>query len=148
MKKMLLALLVLAALFTPSLAENEKDGRAAFLALTGLDEMLRLLETGVSVQRVYYTDGFGFSVSEFTTEDPEEISALLAALTGIFLGEPTAEAVTDWYPQIVFFLSDESRYNVCFNVRSLEIGGMAHFSLHGDEAFWALTAGRTAPQAP
>lgn len=143
--KKILTLFLLLLLALPAAAEE--SGPPSFLAITHLDEMLQSLQEGKTIERLYYTDGFGFSTSEFTTENPEEIAAILDALTAITLTSPANEFVTDWYPQIVFFLSDGSHYNVCFNVRNLEIGGMEMYTLAGDAEFWRLTAGRTAENA-
>ena len=134
MKKCLLCLIVLMLCVSPVLAEE------TFQSLTKLDEMQALLDAGVTIERVYYTDGYGFSTSEFKTEDEGEIALLWEALNRIVLGERINEFVTDWYPQIVFFLSDGSRYNVCFDTHWLEIGGMENYSVTNDEDFWALTA--------
>lgn len=111
-----------------------------FPSLTKLDETQALLDRGVTIDRVFYTDGYGFSISEFTTEDETEIALLWEALSQITLLEEVDTFITDWYPQIVFFLSDGSHFNVCFDAHWLEIGGMKNYAIGNDEAFWALTA--------
>lgn len=136
MKKLLMILICL-VLWTQAEPVPAND---AFLSLTRLDEMRKLLDSGVTIEKVYYTDGYGFSTSEFTTTNPEEIAALLTALTSMKLEEKVNEGITDWYPQIVFYLSDGSHYNVCFDAHWLEIGGMEHYAVSQDEAFWELTA--------
>ena len=136
--KKLLMLLLCAALCVAVLPARADE---AFLALTSLDELQRLLDGGAVIERVYYTDGYGFSTSEFATDQPEEIAALYEALTAMTLGGKVNEDITDWYPQIVFFLPDGSHYNVCFDAHWLEIGGMNHYTVFHDEAFWCLTAG-------
>ena len=134
MKKFLAFMLSFALLVSLARAEE------TFQSITGLDEMQALLDAGAVIERVYYTDGFGFSTSEFTTEDDEEIALLWEALNRITLGEKVSESVTDWYPQIVFFLSDGSCFLVCFEARWLQIGGRENYSVENAEAFRLLTA--------
>ncbi|MBR5109200.1 MAG: hypothetical protein IK099_03310 [Clostridia bacterium] len=136
MKKFLLICLALCLLVPSVFAEEE----ASFLSLTKLDETQDLLDSGVTIEKVYYTDGYGFSTSEFTTTDPEEIAALWTALTMMELGEPSYTFITDWYPQIVFYLSDGTHRNVCFDAHWLEISGMENYCVLNDEPFWTLTA--------
>ena len=137
MNKLLMIFICIALCVTQNVPASTNK---AFLSLTRLDEMHRRLDSGVTVEKVYYTDGYGFSTSEFTTTDPEEITALVTALTAMKLGEKVNEGITDWYPQIVFYLSDGSRYNVCFDAHWLEIGGMTHYAVSQDAAFWEITA--------
>ena len=136
MKKLLPVCLAFCLLISSVFAEEEMT----FLSLTKLDETRELLDSGVTVEKVYYTDGYGFSTSEFTTADPDEIAALWKALTDMELGEPSNMSVTDWYPQIVFYLSDGTCRNVCFDAHWLEIGGMKNYCVLNDEPFWTLTA--------
>ena len=107
--------------------------------LTGLDEMTEKLSRGAAIDRVYYTDGYGFSTSEFTTQDPETIARLWEAVNQITVEGPARGGITDWYPQIVFFLSDGGVYRVCFNAHWLEIGGMDNYEISHAETFWCLT---------
>ncbi len=51
-----------------------------FMLVTGLSEMRKALNNGAAIESVYYTDGYGFSVSEFTTTDPDEMKALWIVL--------------------------------------------------------------------
>ena len=81
-----------------------------FMLVTGLSGMREALNNGAAIYSVYYTDGYGFSVSEFTTTDPEEMKALWKAVSRIQLGAPTSMSITDWYPLIVFNLDDGTRY--------------------------------------
>lgn len=136
MKKFLLILTVLTMLVSAAAMAEE----TTFASLTKLDALQKRLDSGVKIEKVYYTDGFGFSTSEFTTTNALEISRLWTALNAIELGEKTNEAITDWYPQIVFYLSDGSRFNVCFDKHWLEIGGRDNYTIHNDEAFWSLTS--------
>ena len=71
-----------------------------FMLVTGLSEMRKALNDGATVESVYYTDGYGFSASEFTTTDPDEMKALWNALTRIQLGPPTNVSITDWHRQM------------------------------------------------
>ena len=141
MKKLLCTLLAILFLI-PAFAFGEQE-LPDFVRLTGLDRAQELLDSGASIDRVYYTDGYGFSISEFETTDGERISQLWKAVNAITITGKCGEDITDWYPQIVFFFSDESQLNICFDAHWLEIG-MDHYTLGNDEAFWSLTAAMTA----
>ena len=117
-----------------------------FREITGLDGAQRLLDGGVGIDRVYYTDGYGFSTSEFTTTDENEIAALWRALNAIGIAGTSSESITDWYPQIVFFLSNGETRRVCFDAHWLEIG-RENYTLSNDGDFWALTAELVAKHA-
>ena len=69
MKKLFVLLTVLTLLAGAASAESLQS-------MTGLDETVEKLADGVTIDRIYYTDGYGFSTSEFTTTDPEEIALL------------------------------------------------------------------------
>ncbi len=99
MRKLLIAVLVAAALLTVSHVEDA----ITFDTITGLDLAREKIAAGVTIERVYYTDGFGFSTSEFETADPEEIHCLWEAVQEIVLGERVDQDITDWYPQIIYF---------------------------------------------
>ena len=135
MKKMFAMLLALVLLAGTAMAE---DGD--FRSMTGLDALQAKLEEGVTIDRVYYTDGYGFSTSEFGTEDPEVIALLLEALDRITVAGRVDESITDWYPQIVFYLSDGTNAGVRFEAHWLCVGGRENYELEGAEAFWNLTA--------
>ena len=144
MKRLTCALLAIFLLIpAASLAEETP---LDFARLTGLDKAQELLQSGETIEKIYYTDGFGFSTSEFLTTDGEEIAQLWKAVNAITVVGKTQEDITDWYPQIVFFFSDESRLNICFDAHWLEIG-MDHYTVDNDEAFWSLTAAMTAAYA-
>ena len=117
-----------------------------FREITGLDGVQRLLDGGAGIDRVFYTDGFGFSTSEFTTTDGNEIAALWRALNAIEIAGTSDQSVTDWYPQIVFSLSNGETHRVNFDAHWLEIG-MQNFTLSNDGDFWALTAELVAKHA-
>lgn len=116
------------------------EGQTRFAELTGLAGLREKLNGGATILRAYYTDGYGFSTSEFTTEDASEIKTLLDALEQIEVVGKANEEITDWYPQIVFYLSDDTRQSVTFDGHWLEIGGMENYELANDEDFWSLTA--------
>ena len=109
-----------------------------FMLVTGLNEMAKALDNGATIESVYYTDGYGFSTSEFTTTDPEEIAALWKATTIIQLVGPTNMSITDWYPLIVFTLSDGSRYGARFEGTWLTLR-RGNYEIANDEEFWSLT---------
>ena len=109
-----------------------------FMMLTGLSEMSKALDNGATIESVYYTDGYGFSTSEFTTTDPEEIAALWNAITRIRLVGPTNMSITDWYPLIAFTLSDGSRYGARFEGTWLTLL-RDNYEIANDEEFWSLT---------
>ena len=115
------------------------DGAETFGVLTGLDTAQRLLDGGAVIESVYYTDGYGFSTSEFSTADANDITLLWEALKAISLGEKVNEDVSDWYPQIVFRFSDGTLFRVCFDAHWLEIG-RDHYELENDDVFWHLTS--------
>lgn len=140
MKRLLCALLII-PLLIPAFALGEEQ-LPDFVRITGLDKAQELLDSGAFIDRVYYTDGYGFSTSEFETTDGEEITQLWKAVNAITITGKSNEDITDWYPQIIFFFSDESQLNVCFDAHWLEIG-MDHYTLGNDEAFWSLTAAMT-----
>jgi len=109
-----------------------------FMLVTGLSEMRNALNNGAAIYSVYYTDGYGFSASEFTTTDPDEMKALWNALTRIQLGPPTNVSITDWYPLIVFNLDDGMRYGARFEGRCLTIR-RDKYELENADEFWAMT---------
>ena len=49
---------------------------ASIQSMTELGEIQKKLDQGITIGKVYYTDGYGFSTSEFTTDDPDEIAQL------------------------------------------------------------------------
>ena len=109
-----------------------------FMLVTGLSEMRKALNDGATVESVYYTDGYGFSVSEFTTTDPDEMKALWDVLTKIRLGAPTNMSITDWYPLIVFNLDDGTRYGARFEGHCLSIR-RDKYELENVDEFLTLT---------
>ena len=109
-----------------------------FMTFTGLDKMAEALDAGAGVESAYYTDGYGFSTSEFTTTDAAEIEALWSALCRIGIVGPTDQSITDWYPLIVFTLNDGSRYGVRFESTWLTMGAY-NYELENAGAFWRLT---------
>ncbi len=113
-------------------------GESEFMTVTGLCEMSKALDKGASIESVYYTDGYGFSGSEFTTTDPEEIGALWSALRRIRLGAPTNMSITDWYPLISFTLNDGSRYGVRFEGQWLSLR-QENYEIENAGEFWSLT---------
>lgn len=133
MKKMIILLIMAILLFSVALAED-------FQTMTGMDGLQRKLDTGITIGKVYYTDGYGFSTSEFSTDDPEEIAALWAALNKITVVGKVNESITDWYPQIVFYLSDGTNAGVRFEASWLCINGMENYEIANAEEFWNLTA--------
>ena len=144
MKKLVCALLSLLLLLSGFALGEETP--LDFAHLTGLDKARELLDSGEVIERIYYTDGYGFSTSEFSTTDGAEIDALWKAVNAIQIVGKTYEDITDWYPQIVFFFSDETHLNICFDAHWLEIG-MDHYTVGNDDAFWSLTAAMTAAYA-
>lgn len=113
---------------------------ASIQSMTELGEIQKKLDQGITIGKVYYTDGYGFSTSEFTTDDPDEIAQLWNAVNAIRVGEKVNESITDWYPQIVFCLTDGTRGGVRFEAKWLCIGGMENYEISNAEGFWSLTA--------
>lgn len=113
---------------------------ATIQSMTELGEIQKKLDHGITIGKVYYTDGYGFSTSEFTTDDPDEIAQLWEAVNAIQVGEKVNESITDWYPQIVFYLSDGTHGGVRFEANWLSIGGMENYEISNADEFWILTA--------
>jgi|GEM_PF-6709640 len=109
-------------------------------SMTELGELQNKLDQGITVGKVFYTNGYGFSTSEFTTDDPDEIAQLWDAVNAIRVGEKVNESITDWYPQIVFYLTDGSCGGVRFEANRLCINGMENYEISNAEGFWNLTA--------
>lgn len=137
--KRTISIIVLAALLLCLAPAGFAEGES-FASLTGLDALQETLQGGVTVESVYYTDGYGFSTSEFTSTDPAEIEALLDALYDIRLGAPSEMSVTDWYPMILFSLSDGTEFFISFESHWLTANGK-NYELENDGAFWFLTSG-------
>ena len=132
MKKLFAVILSLMLLTGAAMAED-------FQSMTGLDRMQEKLDAGVTIDKVYYTNGYRFSTSEFTTDDPEEIKQLWTALNKISVKGQVDEYITDWYPQIVFYLSDGTSAGVSFEANWLSIGAK-NYEMENAEDFWTLTA--------
>ena len=132
MTKLFAVILSLMLLTGAAMAED-------FQSMTGLDRMQEKLDAGVTIDKVYYTNGYGFSTSEFTTDDPEEIKQLWTALNKISVKGQVDEYITDWYPQIVFYLSDGTNAGVSFEANWLSIGAK-NYEMKNAEDFWTLTA--------
>ena len=132
MKKLFVIMLSVMFVMTSALAED-------FQSMTGLDVLQSKLKEGISIEKVYFTNGYGFSTSEFTTDDPEEISRLWTALNQITVSGRVEESITDWYPTIVFYLSDGTQAIVSFEANWLCIGA-DNYEIENADEFWELTA--------
>ena len=137
MKK--LAALLIGIMLMASIAFAD-EVPATIQSMTELGEIQKKLDQGVTIGKVYFTNGYGFSTSEFTTDDPDEIGQLWAAVNAIQVGEKVNESITDWYPQIVFYLSDGASGGVRFEANWLCIGGMENYEISNADEFWNLTA--------
>ena len=137
--KRIFALLMLGILLTASVAMGQDEPKT-IQSMTGLEDIREKLDRGVKIGKVYYTDGYGFSTSEFSTEDPDEIEQLWTAVNAITVGEKVDESITDWYPQIVFYLTDGTQGGVRFEANWLCIGGRENYEIGNAEDFWSLTA--------
>jgi hypothetical protein len=143
MKRIITLIMMMALMLCSGAAAETTDDIPDFRTLTGLDELSRKLDSGVTIDRVYYTDGYGFSTSEFTTTDAAEIRSLWTALNQITVKGRVNKSITDWYPQIVFYLSDETTAHVTFESHWLSLPApwpQANYELENDDAFWSLTA--------
>ena len=116
------------------------EPQATIQSMTELGEIQKKLDQGITIEKVYYTDGYGFSTSEFSTDDPEEIAQLWRTVNAITVGKRVDESITDWYPQIVFYLSDGTRGGVRFEAQWLCIGGMENYEISNADEFWELTS--------
>ena len=133
MKKLIAVLMMIMLLTGAAMAED-------FQSMTGMDEVQVKLDAGVTIDKVYFTNGYGFSTSEFTTDDPEEISLLWTALNKITVKGRVDESITDWYPMIVFYLSDGTQAIVSFEAEWLSMGASGNYEIENAEEFWTLTA--------
>ena len=135
---LMIAVLMLVVTIT-AMAEEPMD----FRSLAGLDEIEQKLNAGITIDSLYYTDGYGFSTSEFRTGDPDEIQKIWQALNQITVKGRTNEGITDWCPQVVFYFSDGTTDNVTFEAHWLSLPTpwpQANYELENDDAFWNLTA--------
>lgn len=73
------ALLMMGILLMASAALAE-DEPMTIQSMTGLGDIREKLDQGLSIEKAYYTAGYGFSTSEFTTDDPDEIEQLWKAV--------------------------------------------------------------------
>lgn len=137
MKKAIALLLGLLLLVSAAASE---DIPLTMQAMTKLGSIQTKLDHGITIEKVYYTDGYGFSASEFTTCDPEEIARLWNAVNDIVIGERVEESITDWYPQIVFCLSDGTNDGVWFEAHWLNLDGRYNYEISNAEEFWSLTS--------
>ncbi len=135
MKKYIAALLTVLLLRSVALAEDFD-----FKTMTEMDKLQEKLDAGITIEKVYYTDGYGFSTSEFSTDDPEEIQWLWITLNKITVVSRVDQSITDWYPQIVFYLSDGTRAGIRFEAHWLCINGRENYELADADKFWMLTA--------
>ena len=128
------ALLMMGILLIASAALAE-DEPMTIQSMTGLGDIRNKLDQGLAIEKAYYTAGYGFSTSEFTTDDPDEIEQLWKAVNAITVGDKVDEFITDWYPQIVFYLSDGTNGSVCFDAEWLCINGIGNYEIHN---YWLL----------
>ena len=136
LKKMTAVLLAILLLAGAAAAAEEVP---TLESLTDLDETQAKLDRGVMITSVYYTEGYGFGTAEFTTQKPDEIARLWETVNAIKVVGKTEESITDWYPMIIFTLSDGSTCMVSFDGPWLE-AGPHNYVISGDEAFRTLTA--------
>ena len=73
------ALLMMGILLIASAALAE-DEPMTIQSMTGLGDIREKLDQGLAIEKAYYTAGYGFSTSEFTTDDPDEIEQLWKAV--------------------------------------------------------------------
>ncbi len=135
----IISLLMIGFLLT-ACAALARDEPMTIQSMTDLGEIGKKLDQGIKIEKVYYTDGYGFSTREFTTDDPDEIEQLWIAVNAIAVGEKVNESITDWYPQIVFYLTDGTYGGVRFEANWLCIGGMENYEISNAESFWFLTS--------
>ncbi len=135
--KKIFVLLMIGILCTVSIALAQ-DEPTTIQSMTDLGDIQIKLDQGIKIGKVYYTDGYGFSTSEFSTDDPDEIEQLWKAVNAITVGNRVNESITDWYPQIVFYLTDGSHGGVRFEAHWLCIGGMENYEISNAESFWYL----------
>ena len=110
--KKLISIVLIVMLMLPGAMADEIQLRIQ--DMTDLGEIQSKLDEGMTIDKVYYTDGYGFSTSEFTTINAVEIESLWNAVNEITVLGKINMGITDWYPQIIFYLSDGTQGSVHF----------------------------------
>ena len=77
--------LLMGIMLMVSIAAADETSRT-IQSMTDLGEIQSKLDQGITLGKVYYTNGYGFSTSEFTTDDPDEIAQLWKAINSIQVG--------------------------------------------------------------
>ena len=137
--KKLISIVLIVMLMLPGAMADEIQLRIQ--DMTDLGEIQSKLDEGMTIDKVYYTDGYGFSTSEFTTINAVEIESLWNAVNEITVLGKINMGITDWYPQIIFYLSDGTQGSVHFESTWLNVnGGRDNYELANADDFWSLTS--------
>lgn len=139
MKKLLALITALLLMMTVSCADTALPEIPVFAEATGLNEFLALITEDNPVVSVSFSQGYGFSGGDYTTENPEEIQALLNAVAQIEIESASSMSVTDWYPYICFVCADHTAWGLHFEARWLYLGGQ-NYNLANADSFWTLFA--------
>ena len=138
------AMVMVAVLFGLPYMKQTTEPAPGFLALSGLDEMVEAVESGVGIAGVSYDVSALYGPDKkrvgFYTADREEVQALYEAITAIRLSSEAKFHRTDWYPHITFTLEDGRSFSVDFDYQHLRVptDGYEIVPLENDEAFWDL----------
>ena len=121
-----------------AVSEEETD-TSEFLELTGLKEVVQSLEAGERIVGITYSEGLGEITDWFYTTDIWEIQDLWTSLQMIETDGTSKWFVTDWYPAVELYLSDDSVYRVAFNGHWLDTPE-DNYQLKNDGMFWTLAS--------
>ncbi|MBQ6174472.1 MAG: hypothetical protein IJK28_07595 [Clostridia bacterium] len=136
MKRMLMtaaaAILLLAAL--TAAGEELPD----FLAVTGISGVQARLDAGAELASVMFREGIIDEEGPAESSDPAVVNALWEALSRVRIAGESDCFRTDWYPAVIFTLSDGTSLTVRFDWRWLETDGFTFYVLENDEDFWHL----------
>ncbi len=117
--------------------ELARDGEPTIDRLTGRDEFLAKITGDNPVTQIYFTEGYGFSTTEFTVTDPDSIRQLTDAVSLLAIDSVSNMDITDWYPYLQFTLQDGSAWSLRFDGHMLDTGREL-YNLSGDDALWKV----------
>lgn len=134
------ALILTLVLATALCAGCAEEPLPVFGDITGLNAFMAGISGDNPIVSVFFTHGYGFSVAEFSSEEPEKIAAVLAALESLEITGTCDMDVTDWYPYLRLCAADGSAIGISFNGTWLE-KGRAHYELNGIGEFYSVMDG-------
>lgn len=135
--KRLTLLVILLFCVTCLCAGSAENALPAFGDVTGLDSFLAGVSEDDPIVSVYFTQGYGFSVAEFSAGDPQRIGQAVSALKNLEITDTTNMDVTDWYPHLRMRRESGAVLSVSFDGEWLEIG-RTHYVLTGIKEFYGV----------